>query len=664
MKLQVKGRGHKTGGAKGVGHRTPLSSQSHQRLMHQVIHTGCDPALLGSRAEPVFFPKDRGLMNVYRGISTLTQSQTKKDSVGLIQQALVDLGFDIGHWGPRKDGVDREYGPDTESGVRAFQNTRSITPTGVMNQDTLKCLDEIRSKRLVPEHQQGAIPASEFQINSAQTGGRDEDLFFDRGSHLLNIETFLKIARLAKAHKGCQLTLEGYQSEDEVRAFGSQLATQRIQQVERSLQLLQHQTPGKCDPADSPARIARPLPNVSSGVSSYRQRRKVEVVPKTARSTTAPCPPGAVRIQPLDALTEKPVLEKSLDQARDFITLALGKLVRGHQDGNDALKAYFGSTRHRRKVRKNLTIWRSHVDGTMRNNHQKGTACLSSCRTAIAFNSGLGSHAMMTLCARYFAGTFSIPQELSNKQKKQAFVVLHEAGHGSIGTEDFGYGHRRLVAFLASQPNLALKNTDSYTRLVFCLSGHQSFCAPRMSANDVIDTTQISRADDQHDVRRGLAWLESWLQWVGQDVSGAYRTLEKSRRNGSWSNTYYQHRVFIPFARVFDLHRPNTRALPTFAEQRYMAAVLDRYLLMRRAASEGVHVSKGSQMQWASGSPGPQKRLVVDSAYLKLTRDRKRVERLLPFIIAATGSIDTNMRAKYEAFTKKDVKRNWDNAPR
>jgi len=241
-------------------------------------------------------------------------------------------------------------------------------------------------------------------------------------------------------------------------------------------------------------------------------------------------------------------------------------------------------------------------------------------------------------------------------------VVLHEAGHGAIDTDDFGYGHRRLVEFLASHPKLALKNTDSYTRLVFCLSGHNSFCTPRVPSDD-IDTQKISNTNDQSEVRNGLAWLQSWLQWVGQDVSGSYRTLEKSRRNGSWSNTYYQHRVFIPFTQVFDLHRPNANALPTFAEQSYMAAVLDRYLLMRRATAEGVRVTRGSTTRWMPGSPGPQKHLEVDSAYLKLTRDRDRVERLLPLIISATSSIDTSMRSQYELFTKNDVKRNWSNAP-
>jgi len=650
----------------------PQQQEGRELLAHELSHTlqvtgaqvmrRCDPALLNTRTSPVFFPNDSTLISVYQGVSVMDKSPVETDAVGLVQQALVDLGFDLGNWGPRKDGVDRWFGSDTAAGVSAFQTSEGITATGVVDQDTLQCLDEVRSKGIVPKHQQGTVPPTEFQVTGAQEGGRDEDLFFERGSALVNLESIFKIFRLTSAQRGCQLTLEGYISEDEKNEFGSSLATDRINAVDAWFQLLGQQNPGVCKPAASPVRIASPLPDVSSGVSGYRERRKVEVVAKGKTSSTAPCPPGAVQTEPLDAALEAPVLTKALDNARDFTDTAISKLVSGNSDGDQALKAYFGSTALRKSVRKNLTTWRNHVDGTMRAQNQKGTDCLSSCRTAIAFNTGQGSSAMMTLCKQFFDASFAIPQELKNKDDKQAFVVLHEAGHGSIGTQDFGYGHRRLVEFLAGKPSLALQNTDSYTRLVYCLSGHSAFCTPRQP-QDNIDTTQITTKADQEEVRRGLAWLESWLQWVGQDVSGAYKTLEKSRRTGSWSNSYYHEDVFIPFTRDFDLHRPNADALPTMAEQTYMAAVLDRYLLMRRAAAEGVDVKLDPVMRWEPGSPGPQKQLFVDSAYLKLTSDRKRVERLLPLIIAATGSIDAVMRSKYETFTKKDARRNWGNHP-
>ena len=649
-------------GSQSLGNQNLGNQRPASKSPGNTIHRLCDPAVLNVRTAPVFFPHDSTLISVYQGVTTMSKSPVKTDAVGLVQQALVDLGFDLGNWGPRKDGVDRWFGSDTAAGVSAFQASEGIAASGIVDKDTLRCLDEIRSKQTVPKRQQGTVPPTEFQVTGVEQGGRDEDLFFERGSALPTIESILKIFRLTKAHRGCQLTLEGYISEDEKNEFGGGLASDRIKAVERWFKVLGHQKPGVCNPADSPARVAKPLPDVSAGVSSYRKRRKVEVVPKNKSSTTAPCPPGAVQTQPLDPATEAPLLTKALNNARNFTDAAIAKLVSGNVDGDNALKAYFGSTSLRKKVRANLTTWRNHVDGTMRSRNQKGTDCLSTCRTAIAFNSGRGSSAMMTLCNRFLLASFGVPQELSSKADKQAFVVLHEAGHGSIGTKDFGYGHRRLVEFLKQSPGLALRNTDSYTRLVFCLSGHNAFCAPRQP-KDNIDTSQIKTGADQEEVRRGLAWLESWLQWVGQDVSGAYKTLEKSRRTGAWSNTHYQNRVFIPFSKVFELHRPNASSLPTMAEQTYMAAVLDRYLLMRRAASEGVEVKLDPVMRWESGSPGPKKKLFVDSTYLKLTSDRKRVERLLPLIIAATGSIGSGMRGKYEKFTKQDTRSNWGNHP-
>ena len=41
--------------------------------------------------------------------------------VGEIQTMLVSLGYDIGDFGPEKDGVDSKYGKFTMNGIRKFQ---------------------------------------------------------------------------------------------------------------------------------------------------------------------------------------------------------------------------------------------------------------------------------------------------------------------------------------------------------------------------------------------------------------------------------------------------------------------------------------------------------------------------------------------------------------
>jgi hypothetical protein len=157
------------------------------------------------------------------------------------------------------------------------------------------------------------------QVRDQETGGRDEDILFDRGSSVLDAGDRTKIGRLlARAVnplKGCTITLEGFVSEDELVEFGSSLATDRINAVDAEFAAQHHDDPGPACPTPAPPlRTHSPLPAVSSGVSAYRRRRKVEVVPAGATSTTAPCPPGSAQHRALTA-TESTTLTNAVDQA-------------------------------------------------------------------------------------------------------------------------------------------------------------------------------------------------------------------------------------------------------------------------------------------------------------------------------------------------------------
>jgi len=661
------------------GYYAPACDSGKRLLAHELAHVVqqqgttslvqrlCNPALLGGRSAPVFFPQQTTIVDIYAGVGDLRRWTPRREAVGLIQQALVDLGYNLGPHGPRSDGVDRIFGPDTEGGIQAFQSAESIsgaTP-GVVDQATLKCLDEVRSKRVVPSHQNPVVTDDQYRIDDQRTGGRDEDIFFAYGSSTLDAQDRLKIGRMltraANPLRGCPITLEGFISEDEMVDFGPTLATRRISRVSAEFSAQNHDNPGPACPVPLlPLRTLAPHPGASTGVSDYPGRRKVEVVPAGASSTTTPCPAGSPQFRSLDP-AERTVLISSINTSVGWINTALGKLVVGDADGDGALNAYFGGLGRRTVIRSNLVTWRNHLDTTMRSRNRHGTQCNTTCRTAIAFNQGRGTSAWMTLCPQYFL-PLSIHTPLSQDEKK-AFVLLHEAGHGSIGTRDIGYGHRRLIEFLNNYPAQAENNTDSYTLMILCLNGFSGFC----SAPSAADTSVGMTVNEGEKARRGLAWLETWLTWAQQDTSGVYKYMNRARQAGSGlnaTNSYYGGVYDPPMVAAFDIHRPTGDPPPTMREQTMVAAVLDRILTMRRASRAGLTVEKDTGVtpveRWSSG---PGRDLFLIDSYFLLGSDRDRVERLLPLIITAHGSISAALRTAYATYIKDNVRANRGNQP-
>ncbi len=113
---------------------------------------------------------------------------------------------------------------------------------------------------------------------------------------------------------------------------------------------------------------------------------------------------------------------------------------------------------------------------------------------------------------------------------------MHEAGHGSIGTRDTGYGHRRLIEFLSGFPAIAETNTDSFTLMVLCLNGTEAVKS-----------------------RRGIAWLQTWLTWTQQDTSCLYVRMNVARESGRGLraiNTYYAD-VYDVLVAAFNVRRPD-----------------------------------------------------------------------------------------------------------
>ena len=67
--------------------------------------------------------------------------QTYTDKVTAVQQALVDLGYDLGDYGSKGDGVDGDFGSATKNAVIKFQTDKGISPNkGVVGPKTAAAL--------------------------------------------------------------------------------------------------------------------------------------------------------------------------------------------------------------------------------------------------------------------------------------------------------------------------------------------------------------------------------------------------------------------------------------------------------------------------------------------------------------------------------------------
>lgn len=173
---------------------------------------------------------------------------------------------------------------------------------------------------------------------------------------------------------------------------------------------------------------------------------------------------------------------------------------------------------------------------------------------------------------------------------------------------------------------------------------------------------------EEESAQEGLAWLDSWLIWTGQDLSGLYEALNRSRLRGRMETGYYGVNVFTPFAAAFNLRRP-ANAPPTMREQTMVASIWDRFRVMSSVVSGNLTVTKDISsapvQRWTpGGSQAPGTSLSLTDAYfLTATTPRQRVELLLSMIIAATPIIDTSLRPAYENFVKDTVRLNWNNHP-
>jgi len=105
-----------------------MSSEEKNRILN--LH---ENAILREKKYSKLLTEDEVSNSEYKGVP--------KSKIESVQQALVDLGYDLGDFGPKENGVDGKFGEKTKAAVIKFQTEKGISPNkGVVGPKTAAAL--------------------------------------------------------------------------------------------------------------------------------------------------------------------------------------------------------------------------------------------------------------------------------------------------------------------------------------------------------------------------------------------------------------------------------------------------------------------------------------------------------------------------------------------
>jgi len=457
-------------------------------------------------------------------------------------------------------------------------------------------------------------------------------VYFDEGSSTFDAAEKAKIAAFALPASD-MLTLNGFSSEEGSAAANLPIVNARLGAVAAELVAKGH----------DPAKITKvPLPTSGKGRIDYRRMRSVEIlgpgapssVPSAAAATTAPCA-GSNETAFVDAEGEaEAMIDKAVTALSPPIPAAMTALLTRLFPGWAPADAA--------TIKSNLSDIKTQLHRLLpAANHRCAIIKYAACEVGTeAQNMGPGATAMMTMCPTFF--------DAAKSKKNRGGTLLHEASHGTPGltTADKAYKHERLIEFLSLAD--ALQNSDSYTLLVrlFDVPGSMTV-GPATS--DPLGGGIMPSSPEEKAARRTIAWMEKWLIWSYQEMSNLYDTIVRSRPAGAWSNLYYKDTMGL-VAPLFGLTAPT--ALPTKADQVKVAAIHDRFHIMRATEwSTAVTLNKTAAPTdtWA---PGPGTSVDLSPAFFA-DSPRGQLDRLLTAIAKATPDVSAAFVPKYVTLADK-----------
>lgn len=493
----------------------------------------------------------------------------------------------------------------------------------------------------------------DFQVNRLpeDTSAFTNKIFFLRGSAALEPSEETKLTHIVSTNSSTAIDLHGFTSEDEP----SGLESTRITNVDADLTIKGHT--GQKNPF--------PHPGAGTGNIDYRKVRVVEIRRAGGQTSTPSCVDssgnrvdGVISCNPASRFTT------AQTRANQMLTTAISALGASTLNPvtSGALSRFFGASPSTMAtiattVKDNLQLLKPHIATQMTPTsvktgssyspgHRCADACDSICATATAYNSDTDADAIMTLCPPFMRNT---------NTNERAETLIHEGLHGITLTgvlsgglptnaDDFSYDWQRVINYLDT--NTALQNNDSYVLLIRqILNPGTSIHAGQEPGEEDVFNNITPGSPEETQVKRAVAWLESWFEISDQEVSALYGTIVESRDAVpmSWTNPYYRTSMSL-LAPLFGLTVPP--AIPTQTEQFIIAGISDRMTKIRNVITQTLTITKSTTTP-TTWSAGPGTDLTVGPDFFSAPTDRDKLDLLLNKIVSANPDIPSAHKPHY-----------------
>jgi hypothetical protein len=323
-------------------------------------------------------------------------------------------------------------------------------------------------------------------------------------------------------------------------------------------------------------------------------------------------------------------------RALDMLKTAIDALAAPDSATKDLVKRVFASASAAPSVRSNLIKLRAHV-GQMTSpaHHRCHNECDSDCADATAYNTGLDSGAMMTLCPDY--------QALADVDERGA-LLIHEGSHGTSGligavsgTDDKAYQFQRIINFLSTSD--ALDNADSYAIFVRNLITPGSVTMGPEKPDQFTGLT----ADEGETVERAIAFAEKWFDGDENETTEAYIGAGKAKAKKSWAGVSGEDAAQA-IARRLPVTGPP--GLPTNDDVHRFAGANDRFHRLFRGLGSPVAVSKAAlgEERWTLSPLS----FVVTDAFFRLSK-RERLDLVIAKLVQADPDIPHDQEGGFVA---------------
>ncbi len=486
------------------------------------------------------------------------------------------------------------------------------------------------------------------EIGGRRSGlvGRDDLIYFERGSSALHLDEKAKIPNIV-SHTKPDIRIKGFRSRDE----DASLAQARADSLETEIKA--HDKKAKT--------VTQSEASSFQDQYDYRRFRVASADKDTVASAVSLCPAGSSKFDapcaaPPNAKVDVPAafasassdLDSTLTKLKAYKTDAAGnapteaKLKKFFKAGFDIDRLIRDYTRIKKQLGRvakrdvGKSKWK-------KPGFRCATKCNVDCSDATAVTRGVGGGCRVTLC----------PSTWDGDKADAISTIIHEVSHctpriglSRQGTDDVIYEREKAIPFLTTAESL--RSADLFALFVHELvHGGPDTILPNQ-------TDDVSALDpvDQRMAEELLARLAKWLQVSGDHLRSLYDEALRAKRVGwgtSWGRRLYK-KIYKEFGKDLGLTKPSRRTKEK--DVHAIAAIADRVTLLDNLVNDNkITATPGLLTSWSSKGkpPGilPGLEVEVDVFWYRIVGNEVAITILLNALLDASPHVSSAMAPKY-----------------